>query len=749
MANGRRRKLKFNRKMQIKLLAVFAFVLLMLGILLARITYIMARSGNKYAKQVLSQQNYDSQTIPYRRGEILDRNGIILARSDRVYNVIMDCKVINSDENYKEPTVKALLDNFDLSETDIRDRIDNEKTRNSQYQILKKKISEDEKRAFEDYTDTSREMSAEERRELRNVKGIWFEEQYDRQYPYDRLASNVVGFSNDIGDGIVGIESYYDSLLKGTNGRIYGYLNEDSEYQKRTIEPEHGKTLVSTLDMNIQEIIEKHINDFDKTYGTESSRGKGARNIGVVVMDPNTGEILGMACNSSFNLNEPQDMSDLYTNSELKAMDDKEYVTTLNEMWSNFCVSESYEPGSVFKPVTIAAALECGATKDGYEYYCDGGQFITDTQINCDNVYGHGEETLEYAIVNSCNDALMQIGMQMGITNFINCQKNFNFGNPTGIDLPNETAGVVYSRDTMHEVELATCTFGQGFTVSMVQEAAAFSTVINGGYYYQPHVIRQVRSADGTVEKTVEPLVLRQPVSTYNSSLLRRYLTTAVQEGTGRRSQVPGYLTGGKTGTAEKIDPNTGRRATGRYLVSFIGACPMDDPQVVIYVVVDEPNVPMQADSTYAQTLFRKIATEVFPYMGLYPTETVSPQLLSYLGITEDDIVQGSRTASQTFDCFDSSGVYYSGAYVNDDLVVVDSNGKPLDGVILDVEAGTVTDSKGNVKQVDIDVKERLDPVADNPDIASPPYESSDQERADTVWAGITDEDLADTAQEE
>ncbi len=744
MANGRRRKLKFNRKMQIKLLAVFAFVLFILGILLARITYIMARSGNKYAKQVLSQQNYDSQTIPYRRGEILDRNGIVLARSDRVYNVVMDCKVINSNENYKEPTVKALVEVFGLDETDIRGRIDNEKTRNSQYQILIKKISEDQKRAFEDYTDTGNEaLTKEERQALRNVKGIWFEERYDRQYPYDTLASNVIGFSNDIGDGIVGIENYYDSLLKGTNGRIYGYLNEDSEYQKRTIEPEHGKTLVSTLDMNIQEIIEKYIQQFDDTYGTESSRGKGARNIGVVVMDPNNGEVLGMACNSSFNLNEPQDMSDLYTNSELKAMDDDEYVTTLNEMWSNFCVSESYEPGSVFKPITIAAALECGATKDGYEYYCDGGQFITDTQINCDNIYGHGEETLEYAIVNSCNDALMQIGMQMGITNFINCQKNFNFGNQTGIDLPNETAGVVYSRETMHEVELATCTFGQGFTVSMVQEAAAFSTVINGGYYYQPHVIRQVRNADGTVEKTVDPLVLRQPVSSYNSSLLRRYLTTAVQEGTGRRSQVPGYLTGGKTGTAEKIDPSTGRRATGRYLVSFIGACPMDDPQVVIYVVVDEPNVAAQADSTYAQTLFRKIATELFPYMGLYPTETVSPELLSYLGLTEADIVQGGRMASDTFDCFDSNGQYYTGAYVNKDMVVVNSNGDPLEGITVDVEAGTVTDAKGNIKQVNIEVTEKVDPVAENPDIASPPEDSPDVDDPDTVWAGVTHEDLA------
>ncbi|MCR4960231.1 MAG: hypothetical protein K6A74_02165, partial [Lachnospiraceae bacterium] len=708
--------------MQIKLLAVFALVLCALVVLLSRITYITAKSGNQYAKQVLSQQSYDSQTIPYRRGEILDRNGIILAKSDLVYNLVLDCRQVNSDEKYKEPTVKALVEVFGLSETQIREKIDDEKTRDSQYQVLLKKISEDDKRAFEAYVSTApeRNLTREERIELARVQGIWFEEQYDRDYPYGKLASNVIGFSNDIDQGVVGIENYYNSMLNGINGRIFGYLNSDSEFEKKTIEPEHGKTLVSTLDMNIQEIVEKHIAAFDETYGTEESKGKGAKNVGVVVMDPDTGEILGMACNSSFDLNDPQDMSQLYTNSELKAMDDNEYVDALNAMWANFCVSTSYEPGSVFKPVTVASALECGAVKDGDEFYCDGGQFITDTQINCDNIYGHGEETLEYAIVNSCNDALMQIGMKVGITNFVNYQRDFNFGNPTGIDLPNETAGVVYNRDTMHEVELATCTFGQGFTISMIQEIAAFSTVINGGYYYQPHVIRQVRNADGSVEKTVDPLILRQPVSSANSALVRRYLTTAVQKGTGRRSQVPGYLTGGKTGTAEKINPETGRRATGKYLVSFIGACPMDDPEVVIYVVVDEPNVYQQADSTFAQTLFRKIATEVFPYMGLYPTETVSPDLLAYLGITEADIVKGGRAASTTFDCFDSSGRYYSNAYVNKDMIVVDQNGNPLDGVVVDVEAQTVTDAKGNVKQVDLSKEEKIDPVAENPDIATP-----------------------------
>ena len=741
---GKKRKLKFNRKMQIKLLAIFALVLCMLVVLLSRITYITAKSGNRYAKQVLSQQSYDSQTIPYRRGEILDRNGIILAKSDLVYNVVLDCKLVNSDERYRDPTIKALVDVFSLSETEIREKLDNERTRTSQYQVLLKKIPEEEKRAFEAYvsTDPERSLTREERQELQRVQGVWFEEQYDRDYPYGKLASNVIGFSNDIDQGVVGIENYYNSLLNGTNGRIFGYLNSDSEFEKKTIVPEHGKTLVSTLDMNIQEIIEKHIQNFDDTYGDEESHYQGAKNIGVVVMDPNSGEILGMGCNSRFDLNHPQDMSQFYTNSEQKAMDDTEYVDALNAMWTNFCVSTSYEPGSVFKPVTVASALECGAVKDGDEFYCDGGQFITDTQINCDNIYGHGEETLEYAIVNSCNDALMQIGMRVGITNFVNYQRDFNLGNPTGIDLPNETAGVVYNRDTMHEVELATCTFGQGFTVSMIQEISAFSTVINGGYYYQPHVVRQVRNADGSVEKTINPLVLRQPVSSRNSALVRRYLTTAVQKGTGRKSQVPGYLTGGKTGTAEKINPETGRRATGKYLVSFIGACPMDDPKVVIYVVVDEPNVYQQADSSYAQVLFRKIATEVFPYMGLYPTETVSPDLLAYLGLTEDDIVQGGRAAAETFDCFDSSGRYYSHAYVNEDMVAVDSEGNPLDGVVVNVEEQTVTDAKGNVKQIDLKITERVDPVAENPDIATPPEANADEGNGDTVWAGVTHEDL-------
>lgn len=752
MANSYRRKnrqekrrLKFTKRMQIKLLAVFAFVLFMLVILLVRITYITAKSGNKYAKQVLSQQSYDSKTIPYRRGEIQDTNGIILAKSEKVYNVVLDCYAINSNEDYVEPTIEAVCSALNLEESDVRDRIENEKTRDSQYQVVKRKATEEEKRTYEEYVslDEERELSDTLRKKLENVKGVWFEEQYQRAYPYSELASNVIGFSNNIDQGVCGLEASYNDLLNGTNGRTFGYLNEDSEFQRTTIEPEHGKILVATLDMNIQQILEKYITEFDETYGDEESHGKGAKNIGIVVMDPNNGEILGMATNSGFDLNNPQDMTDWYTGAEIKAMDEETYVEALNTMWSNFCVSEGFEPGSTVKPITIASALEIGAVADGDGFVCDGGEYITDTPINCDNVYGHGQESLEFAIVNSCNDALMQIGMRMTIPRFCEYQRLFNFGSKTGIDLPNENPGVIYSREAMHEVELATCTFGQGFTCNMVQEIAAFSAVVNGGYYYQPHVVKQVLNADGSVEKTVERLLLKQPISSYVSSLVSSYLETAVKEGTGKKSQVPGYRTGGKTGTAEKIDPETKTRAGGKYLVSFIGAAPINDPKVVIYVVVDEPNVDNQADSSYAQTLFRKVATEIFPYMGMYPTEEVTSDLLLYLGLTHNDVVKGG-TSRETFQAFDSYGNLWQNAYVNDDGVIVHGEGDdeaPVEGAYIDVD-GNAVDAYGNVKEL-VNKVVILDPKADNPNMAAPP-EQTGEGNDQTTWDGVTDEDLLD-----
>jgi stage V sporulation protein D (sporulation-specific penicillin-binding protein) len=735
--NKIKKERRFTKKMQIKLLAVFAFVLLCLIIIMIRIVYINVHSGNRYAQKVLSQENYDSQTLYSRRGQIEDTNGRVLAYSKKVYNVVLDCSAINADEDYVEPTIEALTAVFDLDSEELRERITSEKTRDSQYQVVLKKITEEEMQAYEDYVslDSDRELSTEQRKKLQNVTGVWFEDEYIRVYPENSLASNVIGFSNEAGDGIVGLEAYYDSQLQGTNGRVFGYLNENQEYEKKTIAPENGYTLQTTLDVNIQEIVEKYIAEFDETYGEDHDDGTakhGAKNIGVVVMDPNSGSVLAMATNSSYDLNNPQDLSAWYTESEIKAMTEEEYVEALNDMWSNFCVSDAFEPGSTFKPITVSSALECGAVTENDGFYCDGGEYITDTEIHCD-VYpnAHGAETLGDVLKNSCNDGLMQIGMKMGVSKFIQYQSLFNFGKRTGIDLPNEAYGSVYTKDTMNEVELATCTFGQGLTCTMIQEITAFSAVVNGGYYYQPHVVDKILNENGKVVKDSSNLLLKQTISSDVSELLRSYLETAVEEGTGKSAQVPGYRIGGKTGTAEKIDPETGTRAQGKYLVSFIGAAPINDPEVIIYVIVDEPNVDDQAHSTYAQGVYQKIAMEVLPYMGIYPTEEVSEEELAELGLTTADLGEAPVT---TFQAFDSNGTLYSDARVQDDQVVT-ADGTVITGAYIDQD-GTVYDGYGNaVSSVETTQEaDEIDPKAENPNIATPPIENGDSAGQSTVW---------------
>ena len=350
--------------MQKKLLGVFAFVLLVLVILNLRIAYINIKSGDKYAKQVLSQKEYDSRSIPYRRGEIRDRNGNVLARSEKVYTVILDCKAVNEKEAYLEPTVKALAASFGLDETELRSLITAEATRNSQYQILKKKVTQEEKDAYETSISTSGEdLTEKEIAERQKVQGIWFEENYVREYPMKSLASTVVGFSNDLSDGIVGLESYYTDVLNGVNGREFGYLNEDSELQRTVIEPENGYSLVSTLDVNIQQIVEKYIKQLDEELSdgpNQELNGHGAKNIAVIVMNPKTGEIYAMATNHSYDLSDPYDVSSWYEEKDLETLTDEEKAEVYNDLWSNFCVSYAFEPGSTFKPITVSSAIETG-----------------------------------------------------------------------------------------------------------------------------------------------------------------------------------------------------------------------------------------------------------------------------------------------------------------------------------------------------------------------------------------------------
>lgn len=610
---------KINLVMRKKLVMLFCAVLLALVALTARITYINATSGSKYKKQVLSQaqQRYENRVLPARRGDIYDRNGNLLATSNKVYNVILDCKAVNEQEEYTEPTVRALVDVLGLDEKEIRSRLSAEDTKNSQYQILKKQLSMDEKKAFEEATEIPEDveesgLTKAEIKERNNVKGVWFEEDYLRIYPFNESACDTIGFtlSRDVAD--IGLESYYNSTLMGADGRQYGYFNNNADVEQTIIEPVNGRSIETSLDIGAQQIVEKYVNAFNEKMG--------AKHVGVIVEDPSTGEIIAMDGGDRYDLNNPRDLSGVYSKEEIKAMNDEQTVEALNGMWSNYCVTDAFEPGSVVKPIVMAGALEKGKISETDTFLCDGLEIFGangETPIKC-AVYpdAHGTETLGEVIANSCNDGMMQIGAKMGSEQFIKAQSLFNFGARTGIDLPNEGSGIIHTKDTMGETELACSAFGQGYTCTMLQEINALCSVINGGYYYQPHLVTKIKDANGGIVKTFSPTLLKQTISSNISADIRSYMELSVQQGTSHYSKVQGYSSGGKTGTAEKFP-----RGNGKYLVSFIGFAPVEEPEVVIYVVVDEPNAEDQATSRYPQYIAQGILSELLPYLNIAPDE--------------------------------------------------------------------------------------------------------------------------------
>lgn len=598
---------KFTKLMQKKLVLLFGGILLAFVFLVGRITYINAAEGDKYTKVVLDQQQYDSRTIPFKRGDIVDRNGSKIATSERVYNVILDMKVMLSDkEKYVEPTIEVLKDCFGIEEEDVRKLIkDNPSGR---YNVLQKGVDYNKAKEFEKIDGDDKNYPF--------VKGIWLEEDYIRSYPYNALASDVIGFTVDGNVGSNGIEAAYNSILNGTDGREYGYLDEDSTVERTVKEPNNGKTIVSTIDLQVQSIVEKHILAFNEENKNGASPGEGSKNTAVIVMNPQNGEIIAEASYPNYDLNNPRDLSGYYTAEELEGMSDEDKLDKLNGLWNNFCISDVYEPGSTFKPFTIAAGLETGVLTGEETYVCGGVLHVGDHDIHCSNRDGHGTQTLKRSLENSCNVALMHIGEQIGKEEFSRYQKLFGFGGMTGIDLPGEAEGLLYTPEDMDDASLATNAFGQNFNVTMTQMAASFSSLINGGNYYKPHVVKQIQDDNGNVTENKDPVLVKRTVSKEASEIIKDYMLGVVQEGTGSSAAVEGYDIGGKTGTAEKIP-----RGNGKYLVSFIGYAPQENPEVMVYVVIDEPNVVNQASSSYATTLASQIMAEIFPYMGITKSE--------------------------------------------------------------------------------------------------------------------------------
>ena len=636
MSRHRRRLSRRQRgilKMKRKLALLFVVIVLLLMGIIVRLVYINRVSGEQYKKRVLAQQDTKSQTLPYKRGDIYDRNGTVLATSEKVYNLILDPGVLwkNYDEDAKkdcvEPTLSALVEYFDLDRSELNTIMQEKK--DSHYVMLKKQLTKSEVQDFETAMDDKDSR----------IEGVWLEDTYIRRYPYDSLACNVIGYTVSGNVGQYGIEQQYSDTLNGEDGRTYNYLNEDLEQEKNVRAAVDGDSVMSTIDVTLQEIVEKAINDFQEKYTNNFREGEaGSKTAAAIMMDPNTGEILAMASNRKYDLNQPYDLvaNGIATQEESDAMTEEERLDKLNELWRNFCVSDTYEPGSTAKPITVAAALESGVVHDGDTFLCDGRQNVGGHEIWCAKKIGHGVIDLEGSLKFSCNDALMQIAAKLGEEEYSKYQNLFNLGLRTGIDLPGEARTdslIYYAQDlapsdnlVMGATDLATNSFGQNFNVTMVQLISAFSATINGGYYYQPHVVKKIMDSNGGTVKNVEPILLRRPISSKTSALIRQYLYATMygaqdangNNATGRAARIAGYAMGGKTGTAEKIP-----RDKTNYLVSFIGFAPADSPQVVLYVVVDEPNAPKQSTSSFAQEIWKNIMKQALPYLNIYPTEEI------------------------------------------------------------------------------------------------------------------------------
>ena len=623
-------KRKFTIRMQKKLLVLFGLFLLVFIGLGARLFWIGREKGEQYSRQVLSQQRYDSITLPFRRGDILDCNGTSLAVSEKVYNLVIDANVMLSRDTYLEPTLSALESCFpQLDMTVIRNYIMEHP--GSRYYVPLKKLTYMEISSFTALQNNTEEDDEGNPGPGNFIKGVWFEEEYRRTYPNGSLACDVIGFTTSDGAGMYGLEEYYNDVLNGATGREYGYLNGDSTLERTTKPAVDGYTLVSTIDINVQSIVERYLTEYDDEYTNYYKEGPSAQNIAAIIMDPNTGNVLAMASYPNFNLNTPYDLSAYYSQEEIDNMRETDidaYYEALNAIWRNFCVSDTYEPGSTFKPFTVAMGLETGKLNVNDTFLCEGSLVVVEGEkgIRCHNSVGDGTVGLEKSIAVSCNVALMRMSLRIGADTFAEYQRNFNFGLRTNVDLAGEarTAELVHTASNLRTTELATSSFGQSFNVTMIQMITGFCSLINGGYYYEPHMVKQICTSNGAVVENIEPRVLRQTISESTSDLIREYCTAVCdpnyQGATGKKARPAGYVIGGKTGTAETLP-----RGNGEYIVSFIGFAPADNPQIVIYVVLDRPNIKDQSTGTaQASAIARNILSEVLPYEGIFMTEELS-----------------------------------------------------------------------------------------------------------------------------
>ncbi len=565
------------------LLLVLFVVTTVAALLTVRIFYLMV-PGSGQLSEAAKDLHERERVIKAERGKIYDRNGVILADNMPVCTI----SVIHNQIKDAERVIEVICKELSLEEAYVRKRVE----KYSSIETIKTNVDKEIADAIRAY----------------ELDGVMVDEDYRRYYPYDSLASKVLGFTGSDNQGILGLEVKYDFWLKGENGKILTMATahgaEIPDMAETRVSPIAGNSLKTSLDVVIQSYAEQIANKVLET--------KSAKNVSILVMNPNNGEMYALTNVPEYNLNEPYELTKVYTaglsGEELTA---EKKTELLNQMWRNSCISDTYEPGSAFKIITATAALEHGTLHTGDHFYCPGYKIVADRRIRCHKTQGHGSQSFAEAVMNSCNPAFMEIGGRTGIENIYETFRALGLFQKTGIDLPGEASSIMHKEENVKEVELATISFGQSFQITPLQLMSAVSTVVNGGTRVTPHFATEIVNNAGVTIKTIEGTGETGVVSKETTEIMRSVLEQVVSEGTGHNAYVEGFSIGGKTATSEKLP-----RRSGKYIASFIGFAPAENPQVIAMVIIDEPQ-GLYYGGTIAAPVMAELFEVVLPYLGI------------------------------------------------------------------------------------------------------------------------------------
>ncbi|WP_302772193.1 penicillin-binding transpeptidase domain-containing protein [Anaerotignum lactatifermentans] len=566
--------------------------------------------GAEYEAAAKNQQinRYDI-TIPPNRGSILDRNNQVLAISTTVYNVALDslqlAEVAQQYPEEQEKTLTTLCEYFpELDYNTLK-----------QYVTVNPETGELYMNNHWKYLVKGIERSVKEELEAMNLKGVYFEKSSQRSYPLNSSACHLVGFTR--GDAQWGLEGYYNSYMEGTPGRSFILYNGADSVVHQDYDAKDGDTIITTIDYNIQKIAEEVV--------AETAAEWPAKNVAAMVMDPYTGEIYAMAESHSFDLNNPNEIPEWETDTKYTEnwdqLSSEEQLEYLNTMWKNFCVSDTYEPGSIFKPMLVAAALEEGVITPNSSFQCNGYTDIGGYRIKCHLVSGHGNINVEQIMAQSCNMGVIQIANLLGADKFYEYQREFGFGDYTGIDLPGEAAGQLHSKESIGPTELATMSFGQTFNCTSIQVIAAFSSLINGGNLVKPHVVSQIVDADGNVVLENDTEVVRRVISEKTSAYMRTALKATVENGLAKKLEIDGYSIGCKTGTAQQGS----RETNDLWTLSNMSYFPAENPKYIVFTVINQPSDYVEGVQT-PTPMTKKLIEGIIKYDNLEPTQPVEDE---------------------------------------------------------------------------------------------------------------------------